>query len=304
MEKIMKKNLKLALFAISFGPVLAMSQPEKRRKLQDYLCDYDIKKCRICRDKHEELIDPQQPLAELRTILKNNLISLEPWTPEARLGALVSGFDTCLTHTQLLLELWHDKIDINYPRAQKTMLDKETTFFNTVFDIYCQKAHCPEHNDTTIYIENLHNVYVYICQAFKDTININIQRDDKTPFMEICDRFIRLKKPGNLRFKMPGNELDIVLENFLQEFNTKIDIETTNKHGQTVFDICNSTKTFHNDYMCWIEDNDMNNQHIPANKKNLLVLLKKYFPDKLCFTKERLENLNNCRFRFMRNYGE
>lgn len=278
----MKKLLFLFTFCLSM-PLAAMQTTPRTSAL------------RACVNAYLVATDdatPSEDRAKILTKLKNELAELEPLTQEERWFCVGGCFfaDDSPETSHFFLELWHNVIDINYN------MPTEPLFFYDVLDSQCHALRNP-HSDIK-YQQNLYALYTYICTAFKDSLNINIKDKGMTPFMFVCDQYIRFQKPHK--------GLDIFLEHFLQEFNTKIiDIETTNKQGQTVFDICTSTKTFQNAFMGWAEDNSLYyNQNISSNKKHLLTLLKKYFPDKLCFTKERLENLNNCHFRFVKNYGE
>lgn len=118
--------------------------------------------------------------------------------------------------------------------------------------------------------------YTYFCDCFKNKVNVNIDDGKGVLSTILCKEYIE-KKNADTTY-------EIFLEDFFKEFHNHILINGPINASESVFDVC-------------VVKNSDTQEHI-KNKKDLLVLLHKYFPQKLSFTKERLDKLHNCRWRF------
>lgn len=220
----------------------------------------------------------------------------------AALGAIPHKVKTSFIFSRLpffninkrLLVLWKDDIDINLSSdLQSSTLriyeKKPLPLYNALVKEY---LYCYYPYDLDTYAPEVKKFIDFIVKHFKNKLNINIASGDesRTPFLMICLWYLILDHSYA--------PIASLLESFLKDFQHSIDDQTADAYGQTVFNACANSKEIKiNNKASILKETNFEN-----NRPKLLTLLKKYFPDKLCCTKDKFETLHNCHFRFQKNY--
>lgn len=269
-------KLLISLFILALCPPLAGMHTQSRSKaLEKYVQIYENSRNGSIENEIQCFEKLQTSISQLGTLSQKFMTK----------AIFYTLFTERFPHaTQKLLVIWDKEIDMNF--------DYESTlFYNIVFDYAQLCIIFPKERLETKYmddyyikifqcvddIETYRQLYEYVSDTFKDKVNVNIKRDGNTLLVQIITEYI-LNSKDNPYFKS-------FLKSFLEKFHNHIDIFIPNSDNKTAFEMCSETNT-----------KDL--EHNLENKKYVLKKLKKYFPDKLIFTKERLEKAHNCHFRF------
>lgn len=183
-----------------------------------------------------------------------------------------------------LLLLWEKAIDINL-HSTKQEVSLACMIVNDYLRILNQEIFADillnTQEEVIQLITSYTNIYVLLCERLADGIDINepIDLHNNTYLLKIIKSSLEYSHTF-------APQINGFLTHFIRKFRHRMDPYAHDYQQKNVFDLCT------------IKEGDM--QERVKNKQFLAALLKKYFPDKLCFTKDKLDKLHNCHFRFIK----